>query len=259
MLRLVLLVYSLWWGCGEKIALLVDLPHSTFSPSAVRSQLGPNDCVDTVSMSENLLSRYVPPGTVCIQCSVGGEVANDSIFQIDDSDIDASTGRVVDGVLVVFDTESVFSDLLSTDVQCMSVNLNASHSVRMYLEGKSQFHIYRESCFHGMRALILVFRPPVITGNSTLNEGDTLDLDCDTSNSNLRAGLHVKWFSPEGVVISNERSLDIMNIQESAAGTYTCVVIRFITGATINSTAVNVTVQCKCRMYIRVLITYVYI
>ena len=92
-------------------------------------------------MSENLLTRYVPPGTVCIQCSVGGEVANDSIFQIDGSDIDASTGRVVDGVLVVFNTESVFATSSSTDVQCMSVNLNASHSVKMYLDSKSQFHI----------------------------------------------------------------------------------------------------------------------
>ena len=92
-------------------------------------------------MSENLVFRYVPPGTVCIQCSVGGEVANDAIFLIDGSDIDASTGRVVDGVLVVFDTESVFGTSSATDVQCMSVNLNASHSVRMYLESKSQLHI----------------------------------------------------------------------------------------------------------------------
>ena len=144
MLRLVLLcllVYLLWWGCGEEIVLLVDLPHSSFSSCTVRSQLGPNDCVDTVSMSENALIRYVRPGIVCIQCSVGGEVANDSKFQIDDSDIDASTGRVVDGVLVVFDTESVFGTSSSTDVQCMSVDLNASHSIKMYLKSKSQFHI----------------------------------------------------------------------------------------------------------------------
>ena len=92
-------------------------------------------------MSENLLTRRVPPGTVCIQCSVGGEVANDAIYHIDGSNIDASIGRVVDGVLVVFNTESVFATSSSTDVQCMSVNLNASHSVKMYLDSKSQFHI----------------------------------------------------------------------------------------------------------------------
>ena len=90
-------------------------------------------------MSENLLACYVRPGTVCIQCSVGGEVANDSIFQINGSDIDASTGRVVDGVLVVFDTESVLTTSSATVVQCMSIDLNASHSVEIYLESKSHY------------------------------------------------------------------------------------------------------------------------
>ena len=92
-------------------------------------------------MSENLLIRYVPPGTVCIQCSVGGEVAADAVFQIDGSNTDASTGRVVDGVLVVFNTESIFGTSTSTDVQCISVSLNASHSIKMYLQCKSQFHV----------------------------------------------------------------------------------------------------------------------
>ena len=49
----------------------------------------------------------------------------------------------MDGVLVVFDTESVFGTFSAIDVQCMSVNLNTSHSVKMYLESKSQFHIWR--------------------------------------------------------------------------------------------------------------------
>ena len=96
-----------------------------------------------------------------------------------------------------------------------------------------------------MRALILVFRPPVITGNTTLNEGDTLDLDCDASNHRL--GITLKWLSPEGSVISNERTLEIMNIQGSGAGIYTCVVTRPLSGATTNST-VNVNVQCKCQV-----------
>ena len=118
--------------------------------------------------------------------------------------------------------------------------------------------MYRESRAFMIRAIILVFRSPVITGITTLNEGDTLDLDCDKSNSNSLVGLSVKWLSPEGVVVSNERTLDIMNIQESAAGTYTCVTIRIVTGATINSTAVNVTVQCKCQVkHVRVLILYI--
>ena len=88
------------------------------------------------------------------------------------------------------------------------------------------------------------FRPPVITGNATLNEGDTLDLDCDTSNS--RPFPSLKWFSPEGVMVSITRDLEIMNIQRSAAGIYTCVAIsRSGPGATMNIT-VNVIVQCEC-------------
>ena len=44
-------------------------------------------------------------------------------------------------------------------------------------------------------------------------------------------------------MISNQRTLEIMNIQRSAAGIYTCVAISR-SGATMNST-VNVTVQCE--------------
>jgi hypothetical protein len=171
-------------------------------------------------MSEVIL--YVPPGTVCIECSVGDEVAADAVFQIDNTDIKGRIGRVVDGVLVVFDTESVFSTSSATDVQCMSVNLNASHSVKMYLE---------------------IFRPPVITGNTTLSKGDTLYLDCDTSNS--RPSPRVEWLSPEGVVLSNERILEMTNIQGSAEGIYTCVATHPIYRATLNS-IVNVTVQVPC-------------
>ena len=105
-------------------------------------------------MSENLVILYIPPGTVCVQCSVRGEVANDSVFQIDGSNIDTSTGRVVDGVLVVFNTESVFTTSSSTDVQCMSVDLNANHLIKIYLKSRSQYR-YRESCCHDMRAQIL--------------------------------------------------------------------------------------------------------
>ena len=88
-------------------------------------------------MSEDI--RQIRPGTVCIKCIFGGEIAADTVYQIGDSKINRSIGRVVDGVLVVFDTESVFSTSSATDVQCMSVNLNASHSVGLYLESKSHY------------------------------------------------------------------------------------------------------------------------
>ena len=132
----------------SKNTLLVDPPHTTCVVSSLaRSQLGPDDCVDNVTISMSEVILYVPPGTVCIECSVGGEVVNNTefqihktnIFQINGSNIDESIGRVVDGVLVVFDTESVFTTSSATDVQCMRVDLNASHSVGMYLESKSHY------------------------------------------------------------------------------------------------------------------------
>ena len=88
---------------------------------------------------------------------------------------------------------------------------------------------------------MLVIRPPVITGMTTINEGDTLYLDCDA----IDPIINVMWLSPEGIVVSNEMNLVIMNIQRSAAGTYTCEATHKIHGTTRNST-VNVTVQCEC-------------
>ena len=92
-----------------------------FSVFPVSSQLGPNDCVDYVSMSEDIVRIIL--GTVCIECSVGDEVAADATFQIDNSNID--------GVLVLFDTESVFTT--AKRVQCVGISLNANHSVLMFL------------------------------------------------------------------------------------------------------------------------------
>ena len=88
-------------------------------------------------MSEDVLQ--ILPGTVCIKCIFGGEVAAGAVYNVGDSKIDRITGRVVDGVLVVFDTEIAFTTSSATDVQCMSVDHNARHSVGMYLESKSYY------------------------------------------------------------------------------------------------------------------------
>ena len=77
------------------------------------------------------------PGALCMECIVGGEVAADTVFQIDGSKINTRIGRVVDGELVVFDTESVFTT--AKRVQCMSVAHNASHSVLVSLKSKSDY------------------------------------------------------------------------------------------------------------------------
>ena len=127
----------------------------------VRGQHGPDDCLDNEIISMSGVIFYIPPGRVCIECSVGGEVAADAMFHINGSNIDKSIGRVVDGVLVVFDTDNVFTTSSATVVQCMSVNLNASHSVGMYLESKSHYiHITLQL---NESLNFMVFRPPVIT------------------------------------------------------------------------------------------------
>ena len=48
-------------------------------------------------------------------------------------------------------------------------------------------------------------------------------------------------------MLSNERILEMTNIQGSAEGIYTCVATHPLSRATMNST-VNVTVQCKCQL-----------
>ena len=108
-----------------------------FSDSTVRSQLGPDDCVDNVTISTSDVRIFVPPGTVCIECSVGGVLATDAVFTVDTSAVDESIGRVVDGVLVVSDTESVFITLQDTDVTCESAELNTFYGVGIFLMSKS--------------------------------------------------------------------------------------------------------------------------
>ena len=101
-----------------------------------------------------------------------------------------------------------------------------------------------------------VFRPPVIRGNTTVDEGDTLSLECDSSNSAPLPTVY--WLSPDGEMISNSRDLMISNITRDMAGTYICVAISGNTGATMNAT-VNVIVYnipptemetvCKCHRH----------
>ena len=62
---------------------------------------------------------YVPPGTVCIECVLDSVLATDAVFQIDNQNIDESVGIEDNGVLVVFDTENVFSSSTRT-IKCTS-------------------------------------------------------------------------------------------------------------------------------------------
>ena len=116
----------------------------------MKSQLGPDGCAVNVTISMSGDIFYIPPGTVCMRCSVGGEVASDAVFQINGSSIVSSEGRVVDGVLVVNDSESVFNT--AKRVQCITVSLNGNHSalISIFTNGKSYYTILimQELCIH---------------------------------------------------------------------------------------------------------------
>ena len=107
-----------------------------------------------ITMSESAV-RILILGTLCIECIVGGEVAADAVYKIGNSKIDTSIGRVVDGVLVVYDSESVFSS--AVHVHCMSTAHNASHSALLYLQESACKSHYTKSLFHDMKACIYVY------------------------------------------------------------------------------------------------------
>lgn len=77
-----------------------------------------------MSISTSVVSViYVPPGTACIKCVFDSVPATDAEFQLDNRNIvddDDNVGRVEDGVLVVFDTENVFSNSSTHNIKCTS-------------------------------------------------------------------------------------------------------------------------------------------
>ena len=53
---------------------------------------------------------FVPSGTVCLECVIGGALATEASFQIENNQVASSEGAVVNGTLVVFDSETTFSE-----------------------------------------------------------------------------------------------------------------------------------------------------
>lgn len=86
-----------------------------------------------------------------------------------------------------------------------------------------------------------VFRPPIITGETTINEGGTLSLNCDSSNSNQEP--LVKWLNKDSMVVSMYAQLKISNILRSQAGNYSC---QTFPPNFHNSTTSSVTVVVQC-------------
>ena len=85
--------------------------------------------------------------------------------------------------------------------------------------------------------------PPIISGNSTVNESDSLLLDCDIFNSYPLPSL--AWVGPQGEnPLVRERQLSFPSITRSMTGQYRC---RASYDGNTEISVVNVTVQCKWR------------
>ncbi|CAI8049453.1 hypothetical protein GBAR_LOCUS27223 [Geodia barretti] len=154
----------------------------------------------------------IPLGTVCVECVVDGVVDTaTTTFLIGNSPITSLDG----GVLVVDDTSMTFQASTALTLRCVS----GSGAVR-------QASVFLD-----------VYLPPIITGATTVNEGGTLSLSCDSTNSNREPS--AQWFDKDGQMVSSSGILNIPNIMRSQAGSYTC---RTFPPNLDNSTSTTVTV-----------------
>ena len=85
-----------------------------------------------------------------------------------------------------------------------------------------------------------VLDPPLVVGETVVDEGGTLNLICNASNSNPLSSVH--WLNPAGEMVGDGGFLDIVNIHKSRGGTYTCLASLNSSIAAINTT-VTVTIQ----------------
>ena len=76
---------------------------------------------------------------MCLECIVGGALATEASFQIENNQVASSEGTVVNGTLVVFDSETTFSEE-NTLVRCMSGSTSSQAFIEH--ESKSQHYLY---------------------------------------------------------------------------------------------------------------------
>ena len=212
--------------------------------------LGPRDCERNVTMNNITNSIvYVPNGTVCFEC-VPEYISLPFTFIIRDRIVNSSyplahTKNTADAdILVVPNTERVFNTSSATTVQCCEWMQGQSEcvatSTALNLRA-TVFLYYGKSCslFLSLPLHPLAFNRPLISGETTVSEGDTLDLSCDGSNSDPLPTLH--WVSPDGETVSDTGQLVIMDITRNMSGLYTCVAILPHSNMTLNIT-VSVTI-----------------
>ena len=115
------------------------------------SQLGPENCTDTLTIDQPHYSGrpvYVTSGTVCFKCIFNG---TDVMFRINISLIlsegtVSSEGRVVNGTLVVLDTERLFGKPTPSVVRCSRGQLSSEISVQ-----------HRSKCTTGLYCNNIIF------------------------------------------------------------------------------------------------------
>ena len=87
------------------------------------------------------------------------------------------------------------------------------------------------------------FEPPVITGETTIVEGDDLLLQCNAPISIISPFL--MWLDSAGQVITQTADLVITNFTRDMAGIYTCVATYTITTSFIINATASVMVQSE--------------
>ena len=197
-----------------------------------------SDCITTVTLSAlGLSTDVVPPGVVCFNCSIQGMVATNVMYTIGGNDISMDEGMVeAGGILVVFDTDVTFDPTNFITVRCATDDGFSQTAV--LVNGK---HVALSILTYTSSGSLSVFRPPIITGDTTINEGGNLDLRCDTSNSHLQP--QAQWLDEDGMLLTSNSRLQIEDIDRSEAGMYTC---RTNTPNPDNSTNTTLTVVVQC-------------
>ena len=193
-------------------------------------------CVETVRINENPPNDVrVPSGTTCFQCvtPIDGVIA-DAAFTIDNETAGFIDGvTVVNGTLVIMNSENIFNVLSPTRVKCRSPP-SINHKLPVLYDCKHLSYMSAKTLTSYLLSVV-----PVITGETTVNKGDTLDLYCNVSQSNPPAS-SVQWLSPGGEVVSDGEPLEIASISTRRGGLYTCVT------SYNNSTDCKQLCGCRC-------------
>ena len=162
-----------------------------------------------MKIDESLLNTvHVPRGTVCFQCVHDNSVQTVIKYDINNMTADTVNGvMVVNGTLVVINSEGIFNAVSPTQVWCFNSRINNSVLVYYDCEFTSMCRTIISRLKKILSRFIIVF--PTIMGETSVNEGDTLELYCNVSHSNPPATVH--WLSPNDDT-SDGGVLEIVNI-----------------------------------------------